>query len=103
MGCGHVASADIKYLFGLSITVTEDKGTIPVPTESKIPYVDWGRYHTKKTVGIIGAERDVSIPKLIDQSLTQKPCYEITGEITDPVEREELVNLLSSSITSNES
>lgn len=97
------ASTDLKYLFGFSITVPGDKDTSPVPTERKIPYVDWGRYHTKKTVGIIGAERDIPITKLIDQSLIQKPCYEITGEITDPVEKEELVNLLSNSSISNES
>ena len=77
--------------------------TIPVPTERKISYVDRGRYHAKKTAGIIGAGPDVTIAKLIDQSLTQKPSYGITGEITTPAEKEELMNLLSKSIASSES
>ncbi len=73
--------------------MTEDKES-PIPTERKVHYVDWDT---------ICAEYDITTAELVSQSLTQKPCYEITGEITDPVEKEELMNLLSNSSTFNES
>ncbi len=57
--------------------------TIEDSLELQIPHTDWVRYHTKKTTSIVGAEHDITIPKLIDQSLTQKPDYEIVGEIRD--------------------
>lgn len=57
--------------------------TIEDSLELQIPHEDWVRYHTKKTTSIVGSEHDVTIQKLIDQSLTQKPDYEIVGEIRD--------------------
>lgn len=57
--------------------------TIEDSLELQIPHQDWVRYHTKKTTSTVGSEHDITIPKLIDQSLTQKPDYEIVGEIRD--------------------
>ena len=64
--------------------------TIEDSLELQIPQEDWVRYHTKKTTSIVGAEHDVTIPDLIDQSLTQKPDYEIVGEIRDPADARHL-------------
>ena len=58
--------------------------------ELQIPHQDWVRYHTKKTTSTVGAEHDVTIAKLIDQSLTQKPDYEIVGEIRDVADARQL-------------
>ena len=55
--------------------------TIEDSLELNIPHVDWVRYKTKKTTGTVGSENDITINKLIDQSLTQRPDYEIIGEI----------------------
>ena len=57
--------------------------TIEDALELQIPHDDWVRYHTKKSTGLVGAEHDTTIADLIDQSLTQKPDYEIVGEIRD--------------------
>ena len=57
--------------------------TIEDALELQIPHLDWVRYHTKKTTSTVGAEHDITIAKLIDQSLTQRPNYEIIGEIRD--------------------
>ena len=43
----------------------------------------------------ISAGRDITIAELIDRSLTQKPDYEITGQITTPTEKEESMNSAS--------
>lgn len=57
--------------------------TIEDALELQIPHEDWVRYHTKKSTGLVGSEHDTTISDLIDQSLTQKPDYEIVGEIRD--------------------
>lgn len=57
--------------------------TIEDSLELQMPHVDWVRYRTKKTTSTVGSEHDVTIAKLIDQSLTQKPDYEIVGEVRD--------------------
>lgn len=64
--------------------------TIEDSLELQIPHQDWVRYHTKKTTSIVGSEHDVTIAKLIDQSLTQKPDYEIVGEIRDVEDAKQL-------------
>ena len=64
--------------------------TIEDSLELQIPHQDWVRYHTKKTTSTVGAEHDVTIAKLIDQSLTQKPDYEIVGEIRDVADARQL-------------
>lgn len=64
--------------------------TIEDSLELQIPHGDWVRYHTKKTTSTVGAEHDITIAKLIDQSLTQKPDYEIVGEIRDVADARQL-------------
>lgn len=64
--------------------------TIEDSLELQIPHEDWVRYHTKKTTSIVGSEHDVTIAKLIDQSLTQRPDYEIVGEIRDVADARQL-------------
>ena len=64
--------------------------TIEESLELQIPHQDWVRYHTKKTTSTVGAEHDVTVAKLIDQSLTQKPDYEIVGEIRDVADARQL-------------
>ena len=73
-------------LLGSLITMMNPRWRILTMEDSlelQIPHQDWVRYHTKKTTGTVGAEHDVTMAKLIDQSLTQKPDYEIVGEIRD--------------------
>ena len=64
--------------------------TIEDSLELRIPHEDWVRYRTKKTTSTVGAEHDITIAKLIDQSLTQKPDYEIIGEIRDVADAKQL-------------
>lgn len=64
--------------------------TIEDALELQIPHEDWVRYHTKKSTGLVGAEHDTTISDLIDQSLTQKPDYEIVGEIRDVADAKQL-------------
>ena len=73
-------------LLGSLITMMNPRWRILTMEDSlelQIPHQDWVRYRTKKTTGAVGAEHDVTMAKLIDQSLTQKPDYEIVGEIRD--------------------
>ena len=57
--------------------------TIEDSLELQIPHEDWVRYHTKKTTSTVGSEHDVTIARLLDQSLTQKPDCLIVGEVRD--------------------
>ena len=64
--------------------------TIEDALELQIPHLDWVRYHTRKTTSTVGAEHDVTISRLINQSLTQRPNYEIIGEIRDVADAKSL-------------
>lgn len=55
--------------------------TIEDTLELQIPHADWVRYNTRKSYGMLSKEFDISISDLIDSSLTQKPDYELIGEI----------------------
>ena len=49
--------------------------------ELQIPHEDWVRLKTRKSYGMLSDQYDITIRNLIDVSLTQKPDYEIVGEI----------------------
>ena len=55
--------------------------TIEDTLELQIPHKDWVRYHTRKSYGMISDRYDIPIRRLIDSSLTQKPDFEVIGEI----------------------
>ncbi len=55
--------------------------TIEDTLELQIPHEDWVRYHTRRSYGMLSREYDVTIGDLIDSSLTQRPDFEIIGEI----------------------
>ena len=55
--------------------------TIEDTLELQIPHVDWVRYNTRKSYGMLSDRYDISIRDLIDSSLTQKPDFEVVGEI----------------------
>ena len=55
--------------------------TIEDTLELQIPHHDWVRLNTRKSYGMLSDQYDISIRSLIDISLTQKPDYEIVGEI----------------------
>ena len=55
--------------------------TIEDTLELQIPHSDWVRYNTRKSYGMLAEKYDISMRHLIDSSLTQKPDYEIIGEI----------------------
>ena len=55
--------------------------TIEDTLELRIPHQDWVRLNTRKSYGMLSDRFDISIRDLIDISLTQKPDYEIIGEI----------------------
>ena len=55
--------------------------TIEDTLELQIPHHDWVRLNTRKSYGMLSAAYDIPIRSLIDISLTQKPDYEIVGEI----------------------
>ncbi|ABK77300.1 type IV secretory pathway component [Cenarchaeum symbiosum A] len=55
--------------------------TIEDTLELQIPHEDWVRLNTRRSYGMLSDKFDVTIRHLIDISLTQKPDYEIVGEI----------------------
>ena len=55
--------------------------TIEDTLELQIPHEDWVRYKTRKSYGMLSDKYDITMRHLIDSSLTQKPDYEIVGEI----------------------
>lgn len=55
--------------------------TIEDTLELQIPHTDWVRTNTRKSYGMMSSGFDITIRSLIDISLTQKPDYEIVGEI----------------------
>lgn len=55
--------------------------TIEDTLELQIPHADWVRYNTRKSYGMMSADYDITIRDLIDSSLTQKPDFEVIGEI----------------------
>ena len=55
--------------------------TIEDTLELQIPHHDWVRLKTRKSYGMLSESYDIPIRSLIDISLTQKPDYEIVGEI----------------------
>jgi flagellar protein FlaI len=55
--------------------------TIEDTLELQIPHADWVRLNTRKSYGMLSDKFDISIRDMIDISLTQKPDYEIIGEI----------------------
>ena len=55
--------------------------TIEDTLELQIPHTDWVRYNTRKSYGMLADKYDITMRHLIDSSLTQKPDYEIIGEI----------------------
>ena len=55
--------------------------TIEDTLELQIPHHDWVRLNSRKSYGMLSDAFDIPIRALIDISLTQKPDYEIVGEI----------------------
>lgn len=55
--------------------------TIEDTLELQIPHHDWVRLNSRKSYGMLSDAFDIPIRSLIDISLTQKPDYEIVGEI----------------------
>ena len=55
--------------------------TIEDTLELQIPHHDWVRLNSRKSYGMLSDSYDIPIRSLIDISLTQKPDYEIVGEI----------------------
>ena len=55
--------------------------TIEDTLELQVPHYDWVRYNTRKSYGMLEEKFDIGIRNLIDSSLTQKPDFEIIGEI----------------------
>ena len=55
--------------------------TIEDTLELQIPHHDWVRLNSRKSYGMLSDSFDIPIRALIDISLTQKPDYEIVGEI----------------------
>ena len=55
--------------------------TIEDTLELQIPHTDWVRYNTRKSYGMLSSGYDLTMRDLIDSSLTQRPDYEIIGEI----------------------
>ncbi len=55
--------------------------TVEDTLELQIPHPDWVRYRTRKSYGQLSDKFDVTMRHLIDSSLTQRPDYEIIGEI----------------------
>lgn len=55
--------------------------TIEDTLELQIPHHDWVRLNSRKSYGMLADSYDIPIRSLIDISLTQKPDYEIVGEI----------------------
>ena len=55
--------------------------TIEDTLELQIPHEDWVRANTRKSYGMLSEKFDIPIRSLIDMSLTQRPDYEIVGEI----------------------
>ena len=55
--------------------------TIEDTLELQIPHHDWVRLNSRKSYGMLSDAYDIPIRSLIDISLTQKPDYEIVGEI----------------------
>ena len=55
--------------------------TIEDTLELQIPHHDWVRLNSRKSYGMLSNSFDIPIRALIDISLTQKPDYEIVGEI----------------------
>ena len=55
--------------------------TIEDTLELQIPHHDWVRLNTRRSYGMLSDAYDIPIRSLIDISLTQKPDYEIVGEI----------------------
>ena len=55
--------------------------TIEDTLELRVPHADWVRYNTRKSYGMLSDKFNVTIRHLIDSSLTQRPDFEIVGEI----------------------
>ena len=55
--------------------------TIEDALELQIPHQDWVRCNSRKSYGMLSDKFNVTIRNLIDISLTQKPDFEVIGEI----------------------
>ena len=55
--------------------------TIEDTLELQVPHSDWVRYNTRKSYGMLASKYDIKIKDLIDSSLTQRPDFEVIGEI----------------------
>jgi len=55
--------------------------TIEDTLELQIPHQDWVRFNTRRSYGMLADKFDITIKDMIDLSLTQRPDFEIIGEI----------------------
>lgn len=55
--------------------------TIEDTLELQIPHQDWVRFNTRRSYGMLADKFDITIKDMIDLSLTQRPDFEIVGEI----------------------